>query len=108
MATNYKVTPEEVADARLSTTNTAGEVETQLDSLRTYLYELEAVWGGVAHDTFQLLMSEYDIYAKMLHNALVDIASGLGGTYVNYTASEEANIKAIQNVQSELGSPNLS
>jgi WXG100 family type VII secretion target len=107
MATDYQVTPEEVSSAQASVTNSAGEIQSQLDSLRTYIYNLEAVWGGVAHDTFNVLMSEYDIYAKMLHDALVDIASGLGGTYVNYSASEEANLRSLQSLQQELPAPNL-
>jgi hypothetical protein len=47
-------------------------------------------------------MAEYDIYAKMLHESLVDIASGLRGNYVNYTESEQSNVTNLKNLDSSL------
>lgn len=98
----YRVTPEYLAGAAASTENTAGEVETILGQIRTYVVGLEASWQGVAHNTFQTLMAEYDVYAKMLHDSLADIAAGLRGNYANYTESEQANIDNLRSLDARL------
>src|SRR5690242_13972395 len=93
---NYAVTPEYLAQARTDTLNTAQRIEEQLGQLKSYVQELESAWGGVARDTFLVLMQDYDIYARMLHDALTDIASGLQGTYANYINSEAQNINNLR------------
>lgn len=98
----YKVTPEYLSNAATSTTNTATEIDGILAQIRSYVVSLEASWQGVAYNTFQTLMAEYDIYAKMLHDSLTDIASGLRGNYVNYTESEQTNINNLQSLDSSL------
>jgi WXG100 family type VII secretion target len=95
----YNVTPEYLAQAASDTNTTAGTVRTQLDEIKTYVYSLEEVWTGVAHDRFVALMAEYDILATMLHDALTGISSGLHGTYVNYRDSEEQNIANLGNIE---------
>jgi len=99
---NYKVTPEEVAAAATSCNNTAETVQTQLASLKAYVVNLENSWQGVAYNTFQIFMQEYDTYANMLHQALTSIGSGLIGTEANYRSSEEANLNNIRTLQGEL------
>ncbi|WP_227025095.1 WXG100 family type VII secretion target [Streptomyces tsukubensis] len=103
----YQVTPAEVSFAAASCDATATEVATQLATLRTYVVNLEASWQGVAAVTFQNLMQEYDVYSKMLHEALTDIGSGLRGNYVNYSESEQANLNSIKAIQAGLPSANL-
>jgi WXG100 family type VII secretion target len=103
----YKVTPEDVSNAAQSCTTTTEEVSAQLSQLRQYVVGMEDWWQGIASDTFQLLMTEYDTYSTMLQNALSDIASGLNGNYVNYANSEQANLKSISGIQAQLGSANL-
>ncbi|MEK8143047.1 WXG100 family type VII secretion target [Streptomyces sp. M10(2022)] len=71
------------------------------------MINLEASWQGVAAVTFQGLMQEYDIYSKMLHDALTDIGSGLRGNYVNYADSEQANLNAIKAIQTGMPTANL-
>src|SRR5262245_55470868 len=85
----YRVTPEYVHNASVDTRNTAGELRTQLAELKTYVNSLEEVWQGIAHNQFQALMAEYDIYANMLHDALEGISNGLQGNYVNYKSTEQ-------------------
>jgi uncharacterized protein YukE len=61
---------------------------------------LEAVYHGVAATTFQALMTDYDVFATMLYNALQDIGEGLRGNFVNYTDTENqaiANLVPINN-----------
>jgi WXG100 family type VII secretion target len=98
----YRVTPEYLANAATSTDNTASEIDTILAQVRSYVVNLEASWQGVAYNTFQTLMAEYDIYAKMLHDSLTDIAAGLRGNYVNYTESEQTNINNLQSLDASL------
>lgn len=98
----YRVTPEYLATAATSTDNTAAEIDAILGQIRAYVVNLEASWQGIAYNTFQTLMAEYDIYAKMLHDSLTDIASGLRGNYVNYTESEQTNINNLQSLDASL------
>jgi WXG100 family type VII secretion target len=98
----YRVTPEYLAQAASSTENTSAELDAILAQIRAYVVNLEASWQGIAQQTFQTLMSEYDVYAKMLHDSLVDIAAGLRGNYVNYTESEQANITNLKSLDASL------
>jgi WXG100 family type VII secretion target len=100
-----QVTPEDVLAAATSCRSTAGNIEVQLNQLQAYVTQMEEIWGGVAATTFQGLMADYNSYSNMLYNALMDIASGLNGNYVNYTDGEAANIKSIDSVNESLGLP---
>ncbi|MFD9812047.1 WXG100 family type VII secretion target [Streptomyces sp. NPDC059080] len=104
----FKVTPEMIAQAASSCDNTAADVETKLQNLKAYVISLEQSWQGIAHNTFQIYMAEYDTYAQMLHNALTDIASGLRGNEVNYKESEQDNLNRIRALQAELPTARLS
>jgi WXG100 family type VII secretion target len=98
----YRVTPEYLSAAATSTDNTAAEIDVILAQIRAYVVNLEASWQGIAQQTFQTLMAEYDVYAKMLHDSLIDIASGLRGNYVNYTESEQTNINNLKSLDATL------
>jgi WXG100 family type VII secretion target len=98
----YRVTPEYLSASATSTDNTAAEIDVILAQIRAYVVNLEASWQGVAQQTFQTLMAEYDVYAKMLHDSLIDIASGLRGNYVNYTESEQTNINNLKSLDATL------
>jgi WXG100 family type VII secretion target len=99
---DFKVTPEEVANGATSCDRTATEIQGQLATLKSYVVNLEAIYHGVAATTFQALMTDYDIYANMLHNALVDIGSGLRGNYVNYTDTENQNINNLLPIHGDI------
>jgi WXG100 family type VII secretion target len=99
---NFYVTPDMVHGASVNCQLTADQIHDQLDDLRTYVISLEAMWQGVAQDTFQELMHDYDIYARMMHDALVDIGSGLSGNYINYRETEEDNLRNLQPVDGGL------
>jgi len=98
----YQVTPEYLANAANDATNTAAEIDAQLAEIKSYVYSLEASWRGVAHDQFQLLMNEYDIFARMLHDALVGIAGGLRGNYINYKQSEQQNLANLSAIEGNM------
>lgn len=103
----YKVTPEYLANAATSTDNTATEIDGILAQIRAYVVGLESVWQGTAHLQFQTLMAEYDTYARMLHDSLVNIAAGLRGNYVNYTDSEQANLNNLIGLGANIPSANF-
>jgi WXG100 family type VII secretion target len=104
---DFKVTPEYVANAASNCVTTAGEIQAQLATLRSYVVNLEATYHGVAATTFQSLMHDYDTFGTMLHNALVDIGSGLRGNYVNYTDSENQNIANLVPISGDIPGANL-
>ncbi|MEU3708671.1 WXG100 family type VII secretion target [Streptomyces catenulae] len=102
MTTDYQVTPEMVADAAVSCDNTAAEVESKLQMLKAYVVQLEDMWQGVAHQTFVGYMQQYDINAQHLHHALTEIATGLRTNHVNYSQSEEDNIRRHKALEHQL------
>jgi len=98
----YRVTPEYILEAARSTELTAQEIDMILGQIRAYVTSLEASWQGTAHRTFQNLMAEYDRYARMLHESLTGMASGLQGNYVNYTETERTNVEALRALETTL------
>ncbi|RKR89421.1 WXG100 family type VII secretion target [Micromonospora pisi] len=98
----FNVTPEMVHSASVSCNQTAEEIARQLSALRTYVVSLEGNWRGIAQDTFQELMNDYDVYSRMMHDALTDISLGLQGNQVNYTDAEMQNIRNLQPVDGQL------
>jgi WXG100 family type VII secretion target len=99
---DFKVTPEYIANAAANCDATASEIQSQLATLKSYVINLESVYHGVAATTFQALMQDYDAYGRMLNNALTDIASGLRGTYVNYTDTENRNIANLMPINGDI------
>jgi WXG100 family type VII secretion target len=102
-----RVTASDVMAAAQSAQNAAGEIQTDLEELKSYVVGVEATWQGVASQTFQTLMVDYQIFANMLNQSLTDIASGLRGNYVNYTASEEQNISSLKAVNGAVPGANF-
>jgi WXG100 family type VII secretion target len=98
----YRVTPEYLANAAADTSRAASEIQAELAKIKTYVNSLEAVWGGVAHDRFVALMAEYDVLARMLHDALTGIADGLQGNYVNYRDSEQRNLTNLTDIEASM------
>ncbi len=98
----FKVTPEDVTTAASNCDTTAANLDAQLASLKNYVVALEGTWQGIAATTFSSLMTDYDTYSRMMHDALTDIASGLRGNYVNYTDAETANINSLQTVNGSI------
>jgi WXG100 family type VII secretion target len=105
---DFAVTPEDVQAASQSATATANNLAEQLAALKSYVVSLEGQWQGIAANTFSSLMADYDTYSQMLNQALTGIASGLQGTYVNYSESEAQNISNLQAVGGSIPGANFS
>jgi WXG100 family type VII secretion target len=103
----FTVTPQYLADAASSCQNTASEIAAQLQALKAKVYAIEATYHGVAADTFQALMTDYDVFSNMLNQALVDIGSGLQGNQVNYTQTEQANINSLVSINGDIPGAHL-
>src|SRR4051812_22733303 len=97
-----QVTPQMVTDAAASCDATNNEIDAELSALRSFVVNLQAQWHGVASDQFNILMTDFDIYGRMLHNALADIASGLRGNAVNYVDTETSNINNLVSVNGDI------
>jgi uncharacterized protein YukE len=96
-----------VAHAAHGCTTTAAEIAHQLQTLKTYVIDLRTFWHGVSAQTFEALMIDWDVYAGMLHQALLGIGDGLRGNWVNYSQSEADNIRNLKQVEGALpGAPN--
>ena len=101
------VTPEMISEAAGSCDSTAAEIDGELAALRSFVVNLQAIWHGVASDQFDILMNDFDVFGKMLNDALTDIASGLRGNFVNYVEAEQANIASLQAVNGDIPGANL-
>jgi WXG100 family type VII secretion target len=104
---SFQVTPEYVSTAATSCNTTADTIQQQLAALQSYVESMNDMWHGVASQTFQELMTQYSTYSAMLYNALTDIGSGLNGNYVNYTDTEQANLKTISSIATQLQGTNF-
>jgi WXG100 family type VII secretion target len=100
--TPVNVTPEMVTAAAASCDSTVADIDRELASLKSYVTQMHSIWGGVAADQWNALMTDFDIYGRMLHNSLTDIASGLRGNAVNYVDAEMANIQQLQTVNGDI------
>jgi hypothetical protein len=52
-------------------------------------------------------MDDYQIYANVLHQALLDIGSGLLNNFSNYDESEQQNINNLKAVGSSIPGSNF-
>ena len=95
----FWVTPAELEAAAHRTKHGAAEVEGHLHQLKHFVMGLQHFWTGSAHTQFLELMGNWDIYAKMLNDALIDIADGMEGNKVNYEEGELANIRNLHHVE---------
>ncbi len=94
----FGVTFEDMQNASISCHNTADEIWTQLGVLRNYVVSLGASYLGMASQTFEALMADYDAYSQLLNQALRDIGEGLHGNFVNYTDTENEIISRLKGV----------
>jgi WXG100 family type VII secretion target len=107
VGSDFKAPPGDISTAATNCDATASEIGQQLSALAAWVNELEGMWLGIASQTFNELMNDYNVYSTMLQNALTDIGSGLRGNYVNYTDAEQTNINNLQTVNGELPGANF-
>ncbi|CAL9507196.1 MULTISPECIES: WXG100 family type VII secretion target [Streptomyces] len=102
---HYRVTPERVQQASQDTALTAGRVSADIQALRAYAEQLGQAWQGPAHAQFEILMKEFDTYARMLNDALMGISKGLEGNYINYKESEAQNLSNLTALGVDIPTP---
>ncbi|MEU2288333.1 WXG100 family type VII secretion target [Streptomyces sp. NPDC013178] len=95
----YKTTPAELTARAVDIRTTQIYVEGELSALQGYVRDLETAWGGIASQTFQRLMEEWNMHAANLEVALLGIADGLDGNAANYTGAEGAAVTNLSGVQ---------
>ncbi|GLZ01020.1 WXG100 family type VII secretion target [Actinoplanes sp. NBRC 103695] len=100
--TPVNVTPEMVTAAAGSCDTTAQQIDGELAALKTYVENLHTIWGGVSADQWAILMADFDVFGRMLHNSLTDIGQGLRGNAVNYVDTELANIAQLKAVDGDI------
>ena len=106
--TQFGVTPEYIAKAATDAHSTATSIQGELATLQGYVEELGAAWLGVAAGTFQTMMIDAAAYARILHDALDDIGTGLQTNFTNYINMEEDNIAQMAPIANEIPVMNLS
>lgn len=94
----FGVLPIDVAQASVNCHATADEILGKLFGLQNYVEEIGAEWLGVASGTFQIIMDNWTVYARMLHNALDDIGTGLQNNFIADVRMEEENNGQIQQI----------
>ncbi|MFF4243536.1 WXG100 family type VII secretion target [Streptomyces sp. NPDC001822] len=88
----YNTTPADLKAKAADIRTTHETVRGELAALKNYVVGLEGTWGGIAADTFQQLMREWDIHAAHLQDALLGMAHGLQSTAENYIDGEQTNL----------------
>lgn len=79
-------------DAAASDTDAvAGQIDQQLDDLKSYLAPLVASWTGQAASDYQALQSKWDGSVAELNQILREIAVNLRTANQNYGDAERAN-----------------
>lgn len=104
---HIKVTPEMISIAATDCDNKAQEVQSQLAQLQQFVVGLQDYWKGNASLAYQGLMEAWNRNAIELQQALLDIASGLRGTYVNYSNMEVDNTNNANQLLGLLPGANL-
>ncbi|MEV5151370.1 WXG100 family type VII secretion target [Streptomyces werraensis] len=94
----YQTTPQDLKAKATDIRSTERNVQAELDALKSYVVGMEAKWKGIASNTFQELMREWDTYAAQLQTALLAIAAGLDSTAGNYLGSEHSNLTNLNRV----------
>ncbi len=80
-----------VENAAADADTVAGQIDRQLDDLKTYLAPLVASWTGQASADYQALQSRWDSSAADLGMVLREIANSLRTAHANYSRAETAN-----------------
>ncbi len=86
--TAFRVTPAELISLSQQVKTTAGQVESELASLRSRVLPISATWSGQAQERFQLLYEEWNRSAQGLQQALAGISALLGQAGQTYDEAE--------------------
>jgi WXG100 family type VII secretion target len=86
-----RVTFHDLDDAAAMLARGAGDIQGQLDGLKSRLSTIHASWEGAASAQFQSLWAEWDSGARQVREALEGISQLLARASANYQQVEEAN-----------------
>lgn len=99
---HYNVTLEYLNKAKSDVQHMVDTMDGRLAEIKSLVMSIESHWQGVAANTFQELMEEWNVYGNMLKNSLQDIGLGLNGTYVNYHDAEQTAVNNLKQIESHL------
>jgi WXG100 family type VII secretion target len=72
---------------------TAGQMNQQLDDLKSYLTPLVSTWSGDAAEHYRALEAQWERSASDLTAVMNQIQKALDAAYQSYTATEAKNAK---------------
>jgi WXG100 family type VII secretion target len=97
-----------VHDTAVACQQGAETISGLLGALKNYILGLEGLWGGIAANTFQDMMAQYQADSIQITTALAEIGDKLMANYNNIITTEEANVRTVSSVQNSLPSTNFS
>lgn len=86
--TAFRVTPAELLALSQQVNGAAGQIESELASLRSRVLPISATWSGQAQERFQVLYEEWSRSAAALQQALAGISQLLGQAGQSYDEAE--------------------
>jgi WXG100 family type VII secretion target len=88
--TAFRVTPTELMTLSQQVQGTAGQIESELGTLRSRVLPISGTWQGPAQDRFQLLYDEWSRSAQGLQQALAGISQLLSRAGQGYDETERS------------------
>lgn len=86
--TAFRVTPAELMSLSQQVNSTAGQIESELGTLRGRVLPISGTWQGQAQDRFQMLYDEWNRSAQSLQQALSGISQLLSRAGHGYDEAE--------------------
>lgn len=86
--TAFRVTPGELLALAQQVSSGAGQIESELATLRSRVLPISATWSGQAQDRFQVLYDEWNRSAQSLQQALAGISQLLSQAGQSYDEAE--------------------
>ncbi|MBB3662113.1 MULTISPECIES: WXG100 family type VII secretion target [Prauserella salsuginis group] len=103
MAGGFAGTPEQFQKAFQDVSETKGQMDANMQKLRSNIEATSAGWQGEAAGAFQNVMAAFDEKNHKLNQALQDIADLLQQSGHKYQQAEEEQNSAISNIGNVLG-----
>ena len=98
----FNVTPEFLIQGAADSMSTAGEIDEELNRLKTYMYNLLDEYTGVTSRNLEMLMLDFDRRGQYIRLALESMANGLKSNVNNYTGGEITNNTNIVEIANQL------
>jgi len=88
---SVRVTFQDLEDGSSMLQRGAGDIQAQLDTMKSRLSSISVSWEGAASSQFQSLWAEWDTGARQVREALEGISALLARAAQNYRSVEDAN-----------------